>query len=60
LEETLLVDDGQALFADGRRVVTLVAESEALEPVLDVVGVFESLLLLEDSLDYTVSIAGKV
>lgn len=55
-----MVDDGQALFADGRRVVTLVAESEALEPVLDVVGVLESLLLLEDSLDYTVSIAGKV
>jgi hypothetical protein len=60
LEETLLVDDGQAFFADGRGVIALVAESETLKPVLDVVGVLESLFLLKNSLDYTVSIAGKV
>jgi hypothetical protein len=60
LEETLLMDDGKALFADGRRVVALVAESETLEPVLDVLGVLEGLFLLNNSLDYTVSIAGKV
>jgi hypothetical protein len=60
LEETLLVDDGQAFFADGRRVIALVAESKALKPVLDVVGVLDGLFLLEDSLDYTVSITGKV
>jgi hypothetical protein len=60
LEKTLLVDDGQAFFADGRRVIALVAESKALKPVLDVVGVLDGLFLLEDSLDYTVSITGKV
>ena len=60
LKETLLVDDGKALFTDGRRVVALVTESEALEPVFDVLGVLEGLFLLNNSLDYTVSIAGKV
>jgi hypothetical protein len=60
LEETLLVDDGQAFFADGRRVIALVAESETFKPVLDIIGVLDGLLLLEDSLDYTVSITGKV
>jgi hypothetical protein len=60
LEETLLVNDGQAFFADGRRVIALVAKSETLKPVLDVIGVLESLFLLENSLDYTVSITGKV
>jgi hypothetical protein len=60
LDKTLLVNDGQAFFADGRRIIALVAESETLEPILDVVGVLEGLFLLENSLDYTVSVAGKV
>lgn len=60
LNKTLLVNNREALFANSRGVIPLVAESKTLEPVFDVLGVFESLFLFEDILDYTVAITGKI
>lgn len=54
------MNDWQALLTDGRRVVTLVSETEVLKPCLDVVCVSECLFLLDNILDYTETVTSKV
>jgi len=54
------VNDWQAHLTDGRRIVTLVTKTEALEPCLDVVCVSECLFLFDNILDYTETVTSKV
>lgn len=60
LNQTLLMNDGQALLPDGRRVVSVVSQVERLEPFVDLVNVFVASLDGENTLDDGVSISVEV
>jgi hypothetical protein len=60
LDEALLVDDGQALFSDSGRIVSLVSEVEGLEPAVDVFDVLGGSLFGDHTLDHSETISSEI
>jgi len=60
LEETFGRNDRKAFFADGRRIITLVTETEVFEPSFDFFGISKCPLSTNGSFDYGKSIANEV